>query len=305
MSVKIACPHGTVTGGIELLHQVAAELGKYTPTELWYLADRSVREIPDEYQAYGNKVNNNVSVYDDLIFPEIWAKYTLLPAYKENRKFVFWEGVPAYFGHTPRDNWFQFGDNTSHIAQSEYAGRFLEMLGHDYIEITDYVNDDFLNADITGKREPVVLYNPTKGLEFTEKLIQYARGIRFIPVTGMKRAQIVDLMRKSMVWIDFGGFPGKDKLPREAGACGMCLITGSQGSARYHKDLAIPDSYKLDNLNFADLGVIAGLIRYVIANFDEVQKLFTGYRDRLRQEKEQFQSGIRTLYGVLSNNPCV
>lgn len=294
MKFKIACPHNTVTGGIELLHQVAAELNKYdgVTAELWYLADRNVYKIPDDYSKYGNVVNNAIQDDDILIFPEIWARFAA--DYGRNRRCIYWEGVDAYFAHNP--NWFEFAD-VLHIYQSEYAHRFLidTLKIENVLEITDYVNDDFLNCDISGKRDQIVLYNPVKGMEFTEKLIRLAKDLTFIPITGMTRAQIIGLMRRSMVWIEFGSFPGKDRLPREAGACGMCVVTGTHGSARYHKDLAIPDEYKFPDTNNADLGPIIEKIRTIMADFESHSKDFDGYRKRLKQEKQQFESGIREL----------
>ena len=305
MRIKIACPHNTVTAGIELLHQVAAELNKYDGViaELWYMDPREHR-IPDEYLMYGNTVNSVIAPDDILLFPEILAHFTNDPAFKDYRKLIYWESVDNYFPHTPKDQWYRFGDNVLHISQTEYSNRFLAdvLKVDDVIEITDYVNDAFLECDIAGDRAPVVLYNPVKGFEYTEKLIRLAPDITFIPVSGMIRRQIVDLMKKSMVWIDFGNFPGKDRLPREAGACGMCLITGKRGTAKYEKDLLIPDEYKIDNANYADLGSIVELVREIIGDFDHHQKRFAAYRKRLKQEKMQFEQGIRQLYEILNHN---
>lgn len=301
MRIKVACPHNTVTGGIELLHQVVAELNTYDGVlaELWYLVDPSVRAIPEEYTMYNTVVNNNVQRGDILLFPEIWARYTNQLTFHDHKKIVFWEGVNAYFPHTPQNLWFHFGEGTLHLSQTEYSGRFLRNVVNvpdsNIIEVTDYVNDAFLDADIHCERDKVVLYNPTKGMEFTEKLIALAPEVEFIPITGMNRQQIVELMKRSMVWVDLGDFPGKDRLPREAGACGMCLITSKFGSGKYHKDLGIPEIYKIDNLNYADLGAVRACIRYIFDNFEECQEQFAAYRKRLKQEKVQFKKGIKKL----------
>lgn len=304
MRIKIACPHDTVTGGIELLHQVAAELNKYdgVTAEIWYMYNTNVTAIPDDYLMYGNTVNNAIADDDILMFPEIWSYCTHNPRYADQQKIVYWESVDNYFPHTEKHEWFKFGKNTLHISQTEYSNRFLRdvVKTKDVIEITDYVNDEYLDCDITGKRKPVVLYNPLKGMDFTEKVIQLAEGVTFIPITGMARSEILELMTSSMVWIDFGNFPGKDRLPREAGACGMCLITGKRGSAKYHKDMGIPDVYKIDNANYADVGNVVDLIHDLIDNFDERQKLYSTYRKRLKQERKQFREGIKALVDKLS-----
>ena len=300
MNIKIACPHNVVTGGIELLHQVAAELNKYdgVTAELWYM-DPNELKIPDDYLVYGNTVNSRIDDGDILLLPEIWAHFSNDPAFKDHTKVVYWESVDNYFPHTPKDQWFKFGENTLHISQTEYSNRFLadvvNVPTNNIIEITDYVNDDYLNSDTTGPRAPIVLYNPTKGLDYTEKIMALADDVEFIPITGMAREQVLDLMQHSMVWIDFGFFPGKDRLPREAGACGMCLITGRRGSAKYQKDMGIPEKYKISNANCADLGEIANKIRDILANFEERQKEFADYRKILKREKVLFKKGIGKL----------
>lgn len=305
MNIKIACPSNVVTGGVELLHQVAAELNKYddVTAELWYLFDSENTAIPDEYLEYDNRINNFVAPGDILIFPEIWANLTNLEYFKDHQKIVYWCGVNAYFTHNAREGWFKFGEGTLHISQSEYSKHFLldvlKVDENDIIEITDYINDAFLKCDITVKRDPIVLYNPAKGMEFTEKLIALVDDISFIPIQGMTRAEIIALMKRSMVWIDFGDFPGKDRLPREAGACGMVLITSRKGTAKYQKDLDIPVQFKLYDVNYADLDYIAQMIRDVQKCFTYYQDLFRGYRNRLRFEKWQFETGIKELLEVL------
>ena len=306
MKIKIACPYNVVTGGIEVLHQVSAELNKYddVTAEIWYMCAPDKTEIPDDYHVYGNTVNNTLEENDILLFPEIWAHCTNEPAFQGHRMLVYWESVDNYFSHTPIDQWFKFGAGTLHISQAEYSNRFLADVLHvpedDVIEIIDYVNDEFLDCDLTEKRNPVILYNPTKGKEYTEKIIALASGVTFKPIQGMNRAQILNLMKHSMVWIDFGFFPGKDRLPREAGACGMCLITGKRGSAKYHKDMGSPDDYKIDNANYADIGKIVDLINDLLNNFNERQKLFSDYRKGLKQERAQFKEGIKNLVRRLS-----
>lgn len=305
MKIKIAIPHGTVTGGIELLHQVCAELNRYDgiTAELWYRLDINEWRIPTEYLKYDNTVNNRIEPDDILLFPEIWANWTNDPDYARNKKVIYWEGVNAYFPHNPPNSWFRFGKDTIHISQSEYSNRFvLDVLKVDrknFVEVTDYINDDFLNVDIRGDREPIVLYNPARDMMVTEKLIALAKDITFIPIQGMGREEIIDLMRRSMVWLDLGEFPGKDRLPREAGACGMCLITSRKGTARYEKDLCIPECYKMADVSYADLQDIADTIRHIFNNFEVHQRQFEVFRERIKGEKQLFREGVKRLVNML------
>ena len=307
VKIKVACPANTVTGGIELLHQVVYECNKHpnVTAELWYIFSPNITEIPSEYWAYNNVVNNKVEDGDVLLFPEIWAHCTTNPQFKNHKKIVYWESVDNYFPHTPQNLWFKFGEGTIHISQGMYSKLFLtdtiNVNPKDIIDITDYVNDAYLESDISTARDKVVLYNPVKGMEYTEKLIKLCPDIKFEPIKGMTRAQILSKMLHSMVWIDFGNFPGKDRLPREAGACGMVLITGKRGSSKYQLDMNIPTQYKIGNITYADLGNIANKIREILNNFEDHQKLFCAYRSVLKEEKMSFEHGINELVERLQN----
>lgn len=301
MEIKIACPSGAVTGGVELLHQIAAELNRHdgVTAEIWYIGEPYERAIPNEYACYKTTVNNRVGPDDVLLFPEIWASFTTAPKYRGHKTVVYWESVDNYFPHTPPAQWFKFSNKTIHISQSEYATRFLtDVVKSDVIEVSDYIHDDF--KDVGAKREPIALFNPAKGFEYTDKLIHLLPDVRFIPIIGMKRWEIVQIMQKSMVYIDFGPFPGKDRLPREAAACGMCIITGKRGAAKYQADIAIPEPYKVSDANFADLRAVADKIRDMLEHFDDRTRLFDTFRKSIGGEKKRFETGVRDLVGRLN-----
>lgn len=301
MNVFVACPPNVVTGGIELLHQVCAELNKHDGINAVIWTPGTVTQtIPDEYMVYGNCVaDRNPLKGETIIFPEIWAGLTNWSEFAECQKIIYWESVDNYFPHTAKERWFKFGEGTKHISQGAYSTAFLEdvlnMYPEDMTVITDYINEDFLYQDISGKREKIVLYNPAKGMEYTEKIIAYMPDTQFIPIQGMKRTKIRDFMLHSMVYIDFGNFPGKDRLPREAGACGMCLVTGKQGSARFADDLDIPPFFKIGNFNYADLKFIRNQINGIMNCFEEWQERFSDYRRRIHHEKAEFQTGIASM----------
>lgn len=303
MKIYVACPSDTVTGGPELLHQLAAELNKHDGIEAVIFDPMSqVCRVP---QVYAEQYKNPIAakppdIEDFVIYPEIWAR---LANVRPGNNAIYWMSVDNYFPHTPKSEWFRFKPGILHIAQSKYSIDFLtDVLSVDpdqIIVITDYVNEDYLESDIDTMRKPAVLYNPAKGMEYTEKIIALAPDIDFVPIRGMARHEIRDLMLHSMVYIDFGSFPGKDRLPREAGACGMCLITGRRGTARYSQDLNLHSGYKIHEANYADLGKVVEIIRDIFANFELHQKRFAGYRASVRAERDKFRAGVQNLAEVL------
>lgn len=53
-------------------------------------------------------------------------------------------------------------------------------------------------------------------------------------------------MDESMIYIDFGEHPGKDRIPREAAMRDLIVITGRDGAAVNDVDVSIPKKYKID-----------------------------------------------------------
>jgi hypothetical protein len=71
--------------------------------------------------------------------------------------------------------------------------------------LSEYLNEDFLKTqtDLT-KKENIVVYNPKKGLAFTQKIIKKAKDIKFVPLINMSRDEVIKTLQKAKVYIDFG-----------------------------------------------------------------------------------------------------
>ena len=273
------------TGGVELLHQLAYELNKYLPTKMCYIQNRPLIE---EYRQY--QVDYVFSLPDDedyVVVPEIFARMEL----KNHKRIIYWESVDNYLA---RSNDLIFDPDIIHLAQSEYAWDFLKngINAEKVIRVTDYINDAFLEPHEETERRRVVLYNPAKGLQYTKRIIAACPDIRFISLTGLTREEMVQAMRTAMLYIDFGDHPGKDRMPREAAACGCCVLTGRNGSARYYKDVPIPNIFKLER---TDTQLIAGAIYDILDNYAERRREFDWYRHLIHREKAQFQEGVKEL----------
>ena len=161
----------------------------------------------------------------------------------------------------------------------------------DYISAR-YLEDDHLN---TADRKEWVLYSPKRGREFTGKLINAAPELAWIPIEKMSSSQVFDLMCHSMVYIDFGTHPGKDRLPREAAMCGCCVITGRRGSAGYVEDVGIPEEFRFSERT-EDIPLILDAIRDCMTGFKEKQRLFESYRESIRLEKADFRAAVKRIF---------
>lgn len=281
----ILCPGNYATGGVELLHQLAHEIDG----TIWY---RGGGQTPDAYEMYHNTVKTDKHPPQGavVILPEIWAEM----ADEFERPVIYWESVDNYLIRKTKP----IPDVELHLTQSIYAYHFLREQGipdEKIIPVTDYLHAAFMSPDKRHERLPLVLYNPAKGMEYTQRIIQSTPDIRFAPIEKMTREEVIDKMDRARVYIDFGNHPGKDRLPREAAMRGLCVITGRNGSAPY--DIDIPDLYKIER---TDVERIKGVIRMCVFNYEKYTKDFDGYRESIRGEYAQFREGCKRLLCALA-----
>lgn len=180
--------------------------------------------------------------------------------------------------------------------QSEYAQFFLQSNGFkEMIPLKDFINSDHIGQFDKRGRESIVLYNPKKGYKFTKRLIAQAPDINWVPISNMTRKQVIELMNKSKVYIDFGFHPGKDRLPRECAMNGLCIITGSRGSAGFFEDVWLENKYKFDE-NKCNYSEIISRIRETLDNYDSAIDDFALYRMRISLEKGEFERQVKEYF---------
>lgn len=288
MNILCACPADCATGGPEALHWLTSELNKLDGinARLWYWNVIGADPCPEEYRKYGCEyVADLPAGYTDvIIYPEIWGNHAL--DHPECTNAVWWLGLDAYAGWTPEQERGAFleDDSIIHIVQSAYANDLLNQLGvKNIFKCTDIVNEEFYADYEEEERSDVVLYNPSKATPFMRELIAECQrqGIEFRPISGMTRAEVIDAMRHSKLYVDFGEFPGRERMPREAALCGCCLITSKIGSADYVEDFT--HTYKYDSKP-SHIWAIIHKIRYVLDNYDECRKDFDVFRHMLHRD---------------------
>lgn len=299
MKILVACPSNCATGGPEAIHQFVSTMDQLDGVDafVWFWG-ASGSPMPEEYRHYGCRFVTDIpdNFYGVLVFPEIWANEALkYPGYV---RAIWWLGVDAYASWTAPEERGAFlqDDTIVHIAQSEYARDFLKKLGvKRVLKCDDTVNTDFYADYDYIERGNDVLYNPTKATPFMQEIINACPGINFKPISGMTRAEVIDTMRHSKLYIDFGEFPGRERMPREAVLCGCCIITSKIGAAAYIKDFA--HDYKFESKE-GHIWAIVNRIHHVLENYDECRKDFDLFRDSLREDIKRIPEQCKEIVGV-------
>ena len=325
--VYVACPGNYKTGGTELPHQLVFLLNQLgVKAFITYFGNETDLRIHPEFCKYVSTfkrlnevedIKNNV-----LILPEIHPEFA--NKYNNIQVAIWWMSVDNYFKNDSVWNaaryygpqnamWLllhgyahlyskKINKKYLHLYQSEYAHQFLKKNGiTNTAQLSDYLNSEYIDAKPDfSKRKNIVLYNPSKGYNFTRRIINSAPDIKWTPIKGMTTKQVFDLMNSAKVYIDFGNHPGKDRMPREAAMCGCCIITGNRGSAAYFEDVAIETEFKYRNKN-EDIPIIVDKIRDCLNNYDIKIVQFKSYRDKIRKEKDVFERDVRSIFKISSN----
>jgi hypothetical protein len=314
--IYVIAPGGFQSGGPELAHQLCHNLRqKGVDAAMVYTPFFRTFDVPDRFKKYDVRVarSSEIAKGDAVVLPEVFSGY--IKRFKRQKVFFWWMSVDFYFSS---DNWiyalrsgmlpWDFHDIKTkpfpayvekHLVQSEYAKQFLEK--HDVFNIetlSDYLNDDYLSdqAEQNVAKEDIVAYNPSKGWEFTEKIIAEAPGMTFVPIKNMTRDEVIALLRRAKIYIDFGNHPGKDRIPREAAMLGCCVITNRRGSAANSGDVPIDSGYKIDDNDPHFAAKAAAKITQTMREFDTRTHDFDHYRNLIRSEPASFGRDIDRVF---------
>ena len=316
------CPPQTESGGPEAIHQLVGEMRKLdiSANLIYYKKRKTIFNLkgkldisvkgdvifttkylnptPKSYDCYSASISNEI--IDDennlLILPENLLH--LVNFGKRIKKAIWWLSIDnALMAISKLQNISVLRSEIFHFYQSEYARKFLELLNFENsFSLSDYISEKIISSqDEEIPREKNVVYNPKKGFEFTKKLIHFFPEINFIPLTNMSKDEVCTTLKKASVYIDFGDHPGKDRIPREAALLGCCVITSKNGSAKFSKDVQIPDEFKFKK-NSDNLELIGRAIYECIENYSVQNAKFDAYRYKIEREKKVFVEEIKLIF---------
>lgn len=236
--IVVVCPAGAVTGGPEALHQLVHTINVAKPGfgAMCYTPFEQMFSVTEAYAQYNVPTIAKDDIPKDavVVFPEIYPH--LFPFFPQ-RKAFWWLSVDNHGSHgvgSLDDVWI-------HLAQSEYARQHIESTyGAVTLMLTDYVNPMYTPSTNT-HRLPRVAVNPTKGGNQIDSL-----GIDNVKLQNMSREQVKTELEDSMVYVDFGHHPGRDRFPREACLSGAVVFTTRLGSARNAVDVPVDEWFKFD-----------------------------------------------------------
>jgi hypothetical protein len=287
--VYVNIPAGAVAGGVESLYQLVDAI-RSVGGEAYVVFDKpQANAIPEKYHHYDlvtiSEVEDNENNW--IVYPEVWTNR--IDEYKHVKKAIWWLSVDN--NHGQFKDWHR--EDITHFYQSYYA--MSHIINNDasyYLPIFDYINDKYVHTyTVHESKQNIVCYNPAKGQDITNKIITSNPDINFVPLVNMTENEIIDILKISKVYIDFGSHPGRDRIPREAALLHNCVITNFAGSAMFYNDVPIKTEYKTDTPE-----IIGDKIRDCFNNFEKNISNFELYRRMIKEQRQQTFNQVAQIF---------
>lgn len=289
--IYIDCPGNAVAGGVESLFQLADAINNLGGDAIMLWDAVYENPVPERYKKY--HIKDNIEVED---IPENWVIYPEVSTekignFKNMKNCVWWLSVTNNHG--------KFKDfsnyNIIHFYQSFFALDFLQKNRvANYLPLFDYISESYTkNSYDKTLKENIISYYPLKGGPVSVELIKMNPQFEFVPLLNIEEFQMIELLKKSKIYIDFGHHPGRDRIPREAVTLGNCVLTNKKGSAGFFNDIPIPMKYKKENLS-----EISDSIKYCLENYENCIDDFSIYRSTVKNQKEQLFNLCKQTFGL-------
>jgi hypothetical protein len=319
--IQVVCPSNAITGGPESLHNLASLLGSIGETaEIVYHPFSTSGNPPEEYIHYG--VNSGL-ISDEqgvlVILPEvlcfeakrfsrsvvaIW--WLSLDNFRE-RKYNNWRDTFRYVkkclsGQRPWTG-ARALKKYLHFSKSFYDLIYLQECKISPFKLTGPIAVGYVREikriDPTVCRRNHILFNPKKGKRVIERLAACCPEFVFTPLADYDQTELISRYRESKLYVDFGHHPGRERMPREAVACGCCLITGVLGSAKNSIDIPIPEKFKLNDQDKFFTDRFRSVVKYVFDSFPTATRELDAYRFEIENELDQQRVDLEHILRAL------
>jgi len=182
-----------------------------------------------------------------------------------------------------------------HIMQSHYAYEYFKNRLPNVKLLYDYQREPIIKSltKTVKKKKDIICYS-NKSNDFI-KLIKSHTKLKFIPLIGLNSKEIIDVFKKTKIYLDFGYHPGKDRMPREAALFDNCIITNRRGSAKNNVDIPINRKFKFKE-KYSNLNEIKNTLNYILKNYKKEILKFRFYKKKILEEKTVFKKQLSSIF---------
>lgn len=275
------------TGGPEALHQLCDAINRLGGSSVMLYSPEDSISKRHEYEKYNSPsiLLSEIDVNDFLIFPEPWHRQVI----PEFNSAIWWLAVPNdHFDASMASVDF-------HLCQSAFSADILSKHGKSGIMVSDYIDAIFENRQTDRKNK--ICSNPAKGFILSQSFISES-NMQLNYLHGIPKETICDELNSSKIYIEFGHNPGKDRIPREAAACGNVVFMNRLGAGCYY------DDYQIDEWFTFDKSEIKNLIEKVKLVFNDYDLYFSkqeDFRKAISAEKTIFDNQVSYMVSLIDS----
>ena len=159
----------------------------------------------------------------------------------------------------------------------------------------DYLDQNIMDSSKNNKinKKNIICYSH-KSNNFIN-LIKDNLNFKFIKLHNFSQKQIINIFKKTKVYLDFGFHPGKDKMPREAALFDNCIITNKKGSAKNNIDIPIKKKFKIFEKH-SNLVLLKKELNSIFNNYQREIKHFKSYKFKIINEKHNFKKNLNKIF---------
>lgn len=192
-------------------------------------------------------------------------------------------------------------NNVVHLCASYYAFDYVSRNSNNRIfKCIEPISKHFLTNYKTSidqisleSRDDIILYNPQKSEHFIQEFKRLYPHYKFFPLKGLTQDRLIEKYMSSKLYVDFGPFPGAERIPKEAVLYGCVIITGQHGASGFHGDVPIPADYKFRDDEFEQ---ISTKIDFILKNYKACYDDFNEYRRTVLELEENFVNDLKAIF---------
>lgn len=282
--IVVMCPGGLVTGGPEALHQLVDSVRRQGGDAAMHYTPDASAAAPPQYRHYDVPTITSDAIPADALVVVPETSTHLIDGLRGHATALWWLSVdyaPGDAGRAPVD---------LHLAQSEYARLHLARLGIDPMPLGDYLMPRY--RDHGAPRAPVIAVNAVKGAGLRRTMRVLAPDIGHLPIRGMSPDEVVSALNRAVAYVEFGPQPGRDRLPREAAACGAVVFARRTGAGANAVDTPLPPEFIFTRTGMPRM---IRALREVLRDPAPARRAQEGYRQANVGDRERFDAQVRDL----------
>ena len=271
----------------------------------WYLCGNSDDLTPNIYKAeYEIEHLKNDVILDKstmIILPEGMCDF--LPFFNDASKMIAWLSINNMHGFDRSNTCRDLIDkkslrllDCSHAAQAPWIQKVLSSWGAKSFLLGDYINKSYFNASPVTSKENCIAYYPSKGRHLGEFFAQNNPMYKYIRLQNLNSFGMLWALDTSKVYIDFGHFPGKDRIPREALLRGCIIFIHNQGCATDYESFPVDDYFRFSDTDVID-GTLEAKIRNALDNYEDLYAKQELILNSVKQEYFSFSKQVSQIFG--------